>query len=39
LDFNNAFNSVRRDFMLEAVASRAPSIFNFADWLMPLPLS
>ena len=29
LDFKNAFNSVRRDCMLEAVLSEVPEIYNF----------
>ncbi len=27
LDFSNAFNSIRRDSMLEAIRSHAPSIY------------
>ena len=31
LDFNNAFNSLRRDKMLEAVKENVPELFNFVN--------
>lgn len=32
LDFKNAFNSLSREAMLSAVATRAPQLFKFAAW-------
>ena len=36
IDFNNAFNSLRRDLMLRSIASTVPGIYRFCHHTSPI---